>query len=743
MKKYTLMGLSFATVAVMGFGYLPVQAVGSPVISSINPTIVFIDSTEGARTVQVNGANFDQDSYVLLDGATGTTINPSSQSASGLVFLVPTTIPLGTHSLQVGERNSSLPFSNSFTLTVSSTQKATDGQSLLDQINALLSQITATQSQITQLQKGGSAAGQYSGAPSCLQLSGNLTYRSRDGATGGVSALQNFLQAKGYLNSQSTGFFGAMTTGAVKRYQADNGISATGYVGPITRTHIKEDSCGSGAEGPKPTPMPIPPKPTPPPASVTPPTTSTTALPTLTDSSPQAGQFIVGSDIILQWGTKNADTCTAVGTLNGGPWTDGAWSGAKPASTFPLLGREGSIIRFKSAGEYEVGLNCTGPAGSARFHLGNFIVSAPANAPTISYSISPTSIYASNVTDSDHAKNPTDIVLTWTSTNATACGSSAGPAGSFGPSGSATIYSISDPAVDGRYYYGFACSGPGGVMNRFFTIPVIQAPPVTVSLSASPTSIPANPDGKWSIVWSSTGATQCIPSGNFWYGQIIGTSGSFQAGVPYQAAGQTLPFGITCKGPGRSVTKEASITFTNSAPATPNVIDVTPSHVNIGGTATITWNIPSTLSNCIAGAAGDFPPALAIWSGAKSGTGSLSTGPLTQDDAYIFGLNCGGVFATSAGVTVGSTTMVVPPQLNAWPQQLRVGETSNFFWNVTNAKSCTAFGAWSGQKAISGSETITAPSAAGDYDYTLACTPTNGTAPQRGTQSTMRLRVTN
>jgi len=79
---------------------------------------------------------------------------------------------------------------------------------------------------------------------SCLSLRNDLRYRSRDAETGGeVSLLQDFLQSKKYLNSEPTGFFGLMTFSAVQQFQSANGISGTGYVGPLTRAKIKAFTC--------------------------------------------------------------------------------------------------------------------------------------------------------------------------------------------------------------------------------------------------------------------------------------------------------------------------------------------------------------------------------------------------------------------------------------------------------------------------------------------------------------------
>jgi peptidoglycan hydrolase-like protein with peptidoglycan-binding domain len=82
----------------------------------------------------------------------------------------------------------------------------------------------------------------------CVDLTAvpSFGYRSSDQTTSGsVSGLQNFLINKGYLQSEATGYFGAMTLKAVKSYQAAKGFGQTGYVGPLTRGAMKTDSCGT------------------------------------------------------------------------------------------------------------------------------------------------------------------------------------------------------------------------------------------------------------------------------------------------------------------------------------------------------------------------------------------------------------------------------------------------------------------------------------------------------------------
>lgn len=90
------------------------------------------------------------------------------------------------------------------------------------------------------------------GVSECVSLMNNLRYRDRDATKNGeVSTLQDFLQAKGYLNNEPTGYFGLLTLKAVKDFQKDKGISPTGYMGPLTRAKIKA-LCGDSEEAPTP-----------------------------------------------------------------------------------------------------------------------------------------------------------------------------------------------------------------------------------------------------------------------------------------------------------------------------------------------------------------------------------------------------------------------------------------------------------------------------------------------------------
>ena len=70
-----------------------------------------------------------------------------------------------------------------------------------------------------------------------LTITHDLRFGMRANAE--VRRLQQFLVAKGYLSSDlATGNFFTRTRLAVKKFQANNGLPSTGYVGPLTRQVI-------------------------------------------------------------------------------------------------------------------------------------------------------------------------------------------------------------------------------------------------------------------------------------------------------------------------------------------------------------------------------------------------------------------------------------------------------------------------------------------------------------------------
>ncbi|MBI2409795.1 IPT/TIG domain-containing protein [Candidatus Kaiserbacteria bacterium] len=85
----------------------------APAITSLNAS-----SASFGSTIFVYGSNFDSTTYIALDGSAGQTITPAFISSSILSFVVPSSVSLGTHTIQVNNKASAFPLSNSVTLTV-------------------------------------------------------------------------------------------------------------------------------------------------------------------------------------------------------------------------------------------------------------------------------------------------------------------------------------------------------------------------------------------------------------------------------------------------------------------------------------------------------------------------------------------------------------------------------------------------------------------------------------------------
>ncbi len=71
-------------------------------------------------------------------------------------------------------------------------------------------------------------------------ITSNLSYGRKSQE---VTVLQSILVASGYLSATPNGYFGYQTKAAVQNFQLDNGIRATGTVGPETREALNESLC--------------------------------------------------------------------------------------------------------------------------------------------------------------------------------------------------------------------------------------------------------------------------------------------------------------------------------------------------------------------------------------------------------------------------------------------------------------------------------------------------------------------
>jgi len=195
-------------------------------------------------------------------------------------------------------------------------------------------------------------------ASSCITLSHNLRYQTNDAVTGGdVTRLQTLLIAKGYLNTTASGYFGALTLAAVKKYQVASGVDATGYVGPLTRTSINNSQCTVSPAHPI-NPL------SPPITSSTTPVAATNSC-RLVITSPYLNQQLTngGSQTVTWYSSTVCTATTSVmavlkNTSGSQTWNISLPSGGALASA-DVLGLNFSGIAGLSSGLYQVALETT------------------------------------------------------------------------------------------------------------------------------------------------------------------------------------------------------------------------------------------------------------------------------------------------------------------------------------------------------------------------------------------------
>jgi len=331
--------------------------------------------------------------------------------------------------------------------------------------------------------------------------------------------------------------------------------------------------------------------------------------PTLTLAASPASVTQGGSSQ-LTWSSSNATSCTATGD----------WSGARAVSGSESTGVLGSVKT------YAYTLTCSGPGGSVN-RTANVAVSALPPAATVTLSANPAQVASGGTS-----------TLTWSSANATSCTASGAWSGAKATTGSQATAALTETST-----FGLTCTGPGGSGNASTTVTVSAPTPApTLNLTATPTAVTQG--GSATLSWTTTNATGCSASGD-WSGSR-GTSGSVSTGA--LSTVKTYSYSLTCTGPGGSVSRTATVVVSAAPPVPTVTINASPTTVGVNGSSTLTWSSANTTACTASGG----------WSGAKSTSGSQSTGALTQTSS--FGLNCTGPGESAAG-SVTVTVTGAPP----------------------------------------------------------------------------------
>ncbi|HNP37823.1 MAG TPA: hypothetical protein PKK10_18425, partial [Woeseiaceae bacterium] len=237
-------------------------------------------------------------------------------------------------------------------------------------------------------------------------------------------------------------------------------------------------------------------------------------------------------------------------------------------------------------------------------------------------------------------------------------------------------------------------------------------PAPSIDLSANPLQV--MPGDFATISWSTADASSCTASGS-WAGNKAVSSNGEAFNETVGPLNTDSSFTLDCEGPGGSTSASLTIIVQNSAP-TPTVnFTSSESTVVEGSFVTLNWTSANTV-DCTA--SGD-------WTGSKSLSGSEQVGPLSQTSNYVLSCNGdGGTVLSSVTVQVESATAQSPSlDFNSNSLEVAPGDSVLLSWQATNADSCQASGAWSGDKATTGSESTGAIN--NDSTYVQTCTGGN------------------
>ena len=149
-------------------------------------------------------------------------------------------------------------------------------------------------------------------------------------------------------------------------------------------------------------------------------------------------------------------------------------------------------------------------------------------------------------------------------------------------------------------------------------------------------------------------------------------------------------------------------------------LSVDPPVVSAGASATLRWSSTDATSCAATGA----------WSGARPVSGSQAIGALQAASSFTLTCTGDGGSATRTVTVEVERAPSAPPivTLSASPTSLPVGGAATLTWSANGAASCTASGAWSGDRPTSGAQSTGA--LATTSSYSLTCSGAGGTATQ-------------
>ena len=319
---------------------------------------------------------------------------------------------------------------------------------------------------------------------------------------------------------------------------------------------------------------------------------------------------------------------------------------------------------------------------------------AAASVPVISLAASPTTV-----------SNGSSTVLTWASVGADRCSATEGWAGEVNLDGSFTSAGLASTTD-----FGLSCVGLGGSAAATVEVVVTDPDPApATTFSAQNQTIDAG--NATTLSWSSINADQCQAGGD-WTGAKA-TSGSESTGALTSSKNYTL----TCSGSGGDDTASVTVTVNAPPPPAPTVsVSAADSIIDSGDSTTLNWS-STNVTGCQASDG---------WSGARSVSGSETTGTLTANTTFT--LSCTGEGGSISGSVLVQVNPAPQPTVALSAAELLVnsGGSTTLTWSSTNSDTCSASGGWTGDKTTNGNQVVGPLSV--NTTYTLTCSGAGGNA---------------
>ncbi len=238
---------------------------------------------------------------------------------------------------------------------------------------------------------------------------------------------------------------------------------------------------------------------------------------------------------------------------------------------------------------------------------------------------------------------------------------------------------------------------------------------VTVTLNADRLTVAQG--GSSTLTWSSANATSCTASGTWSGAKAI--SGSMIVYNP--TTNGIYTYTLTCSGVSGSGSKSVAIAVSGIDTTPPSAPVLTGSYSSASGIVSLSYT--ASVDEATGSGFGQYLLDRCFgtgcaWAGIASMSGLVVSDPLgtVGPASYrVRGCDIAGNCATSNVFSVPVATVTISGN----PTSVASGGSSTLTWSSINSASCTASGAWSGTKAVSGSQVISAITATSTY--TLTC----------------------